>query len=143
MNSDNEAPILALKEAVRQRESDVEIVMEEAPVEDPRASGLAKNAVKNAQGQLRVISDALESRRGRRVDGEHQAVPWMVMHAAPMVNRGRKDDDGFSAHRRWRVAESGEGALCAPATSSGGASLTPDGKRERGQDFAWRVVSRY
>ncbi len=63
--SDNEPAILALKEAAR-RECDVEVVPEEVPVGDHQANGLAENTVKNAQGQLRVIKDALESRRGRR-----------------------------------------------------------------------------
>ncbi len=35
--------------------------MEEVPVGDHQADGLAENAVKNAQGQLRVIKDALET----------------------------------------------------------------------------------
>ena len=125
MKSDNEPAILALKEAVR-RESDVEIVMEEVPVADHQANGLVENAVKNVQGQFRVIKDALESRRGRRVDGEHPVIPWMVMHAASVVNRSRKDDEGFSAYRKWKgreftkpVAEFGECVLYAPAASAG------------------------
>ena len=103
MKSDNEPAILALKEAVR-RESDVEIAMEEVPVGDHQANGLAEiaeNAIKNVQGQFRVIKDALESRHGRRIDGEHPVVPWMVMHAASVVNRSRKDNEGFSAYRKW------------------------------------------
>ncbi len=58
------------------RENDVEIVMEEMPVGDHQAHGLEENAVKNIQGQFRVIKDALESRHGGRVDGEHPVVPW-------------------------------------------------------------------
>jgi hypothetical protein len=125
MKSDNEPAILALEEAVR-RESDVEIVMEEVPVADHQANGLVENAIKNVQGQFRVIKDALESRQGRRIDGEHPVVPWMVMHAASVVNRSRKDDEGFSAYRRWKgreftkpVAEFGECVLYAPAASAG------------------------
>ena len=45
--------------------------MEEVPVGDHQANGLAENAIKNVQGQFRVIKDALESRHGRRIDGEH------------------------------------------------------------------------
>ena len=59
MRSDNEPAISALKEAVR-RETDVEI---EVPVGDHQANGLFENAIKNAQGQFRMIQDALESRR--------------------------------------------------------------------------------
>ena len=52
-----------------------------------------------------MIKDALESRDARRVDSEHPVVPWMVIHAASVVNRSRKDDEGFSAYRRWRGRE--------------------------------------
>ncbi len=123
LKSDNEPAILALKEAVI-RETDVEIVTEEVPVADHPANGLVEYAIKNVQGQLRVIKDALESRQGRRIDGEHPVVPWMVMHATSVVNRSRKDNEGFSAYRRWKgreftkpVAEFGECVLYAPAAS--------------------------
>ena len=50
------------------------------PVRNPRSDsrGQAKNknkekenAVKNAQGQLRVLKDVLESRINKRVEGDH------------------------------------------------------------------------
>ena len=139
MKSDNEPAILALKEAVR-RETDVEIVTEEVPVADHQANGMVENAIKNVQGQYRVIKDALESRQGRRIAGEHPVVPWMVMPAASVVNRSRKDDEGFSAYRRWKgreftkpVAEFGECVLYAPATSAGKDKFDgADGRRECG-----------
>ncbi len=50
----------------------------------------------------------------------------MVTHAASVVNRSRKDDEGFSAYRRWKgrefakpAAEFGECVLYDPATSAG------------------------
>ena len=123
--SDNEPAILALKDAVR-KESDVEIILEEAPVGDHRANGLVENALKHVQGQFRVLKDALESRHGRRLEGGHQAVPWLVMHAASVISRGRKYEQGFSAYRRWKrrefnkpVAEFGECVLYAPVMSVG------------------------
>ncbi len=73
-----------------------------------------------------MIKDALESRCGRRVGGERQVAPQMVMHAASAVSRGRKVEEGLSAYRRWRgreftkpVAEFGECVLRAPAMSAG------------------------
>ena len=50
----------------------------------------------------------------------------MVMHAASVVNRSRKDEQGISAYRRWKgreftkpVAVFGECVLYAPAASAG------------------------
>ncbi len=68
--------------------------------ETPEANGVAENAVKNAQGQLRVLKHALESRSNKRAKGDHQVAPWMVTHAAAVINRGRRDDEGFTAYRR-------------------------------------------
>ncbi len=80
---------MAWKEAGwRERESDVEKALEEVLVGDHQAKGLAENAVNNAQGELRMIKDAVESSHGRRVDGELQVAPWMVTHAVSVVNRG-------------------------------------------------------
>ncbi len=63
--------------------------MEDAPVGDHQTNGMAESAVKSAQGQFRVVKNALESRINKRVEGYHQAVPWMVMHAATVINNGR------------------------------------------------------
>ena len=85
-----------------------------------------ENAAKNVQGQFRVLKDALESRVGRRIQGDHPAVPWLVMYAASVINRGRKDQEGFTPYRRWKgrefnkpVAEFGECVHYAPAFSAG------------------------
>ena len=59
--------MLALKEAVR-RETGVELIMEESPVGDHQANGLAENAVKNT----RANSDAeglIGDKAQREADG--------------------------------------------------------------------------
>jgi hypothetical protein len=73
MKSDSEPAILLLKDLVR-KETDVELVMEEAPVGDRAANGSVENGVKNIQGQFRVLKDALESRLGVRIQGDHVVV---------------------------------------------------------------------
>ncbi len=78
IKSDNEPAIFSLKDLAR-KETDVEVVMEEVPVGDRAANGVAEKAVKNAQGQFRVLKDALEARLGARIQGDHVAVPWLVI----------------------------------------------------------------
>ncbi len=85
-----------------------------------------ENAVKNVQGQFRVLKDALESRVGRRSNGEHPIVLWLVTHAASVINRERNDHEGFTQYRRWKgrefnkpVAEFGQCVHYAPAFSAG------------------------
>ncbi len=117
LKSDKEPAILALKEAVR-RETSVEIVTDDTWV--------AETAVKAVQGQFRVLKGALESGINRRVEGDHQAVPWMATHTATVIDKGRKDDEGFTAYGRWkgeRVHQAsgglGESVMYLPAASVG------------------------
>ena len=50
----------------------MELIKDEVPVGDHQANGLAENAVKSAQGQLRVMKDALETRLNRRIGEERR-----------------------------------------------------------------------
>ncbi len=56
------------------------------------------------------------------MDGDHPIVPWLVMYAASVINRGREDHEGFNPLRRWKgrefsrpVAELGECGHYSPA----------------------------
>ncbi len=120
----------------------MEIFLEQVPAGDHQAHWLVEYTIKTAQGPFRVIGDALESRHGRRVDDAHQVAPWMVTHAALVVNRDRKDEEGFSFHRRWKgrvftkpVAEFEKRGWHAPAMTAERTSSTSDGKKECGWEI--------
>ncbi len=81
---DSDPAMLALKEAVRGL-SDVEIVVEEAPVGDHQANGALGNAAKNAQGQFRVSKDALASKCD--VDWAATAVSTVLSNARGVDRR--------------------------------------------------------
>ena len=114
LKSDGEAAIKALKEAVR-NEVSAEVTPEESPVGDHAANGDVENAIRQVQGQIRTMKDALESRYGERLPRDSHVLPWLVMHAAATISRYRKDAHGITAYRRWKgkefkrdVAEFGE-----------------------------------
>jgi hypothetical protein len=86
-----EPTISALSQAVR-TDSDVDIILEELTRGDHQACGLVRNVVKNVQDQCRVPKDVPESRHDRGVEDESQAAP-LEMHAALVINRGRKDEE--------------------------------------------------
>ncbi len=72
------------------------------------------------------MKDTLESRTNKRTEGDYQVALRMVMHAATVVNKWRRDDEGLTAHRRWKVreftrsvAEFGECVMYLPAASVG------------------------
>ncbi len=65
------------------------------------------------------------SRHERRTQSARQAAQGMMTRAASVTSRGRTDAEGLSIRRRWAgreftkaVAEIGERALCAPASSA-------------------------
>ena len=112
--SDGEPAIKALKEAIK-NELAIEVIMEESPVGDHAANGDVESAVRQVQGQIRTMKDALESRCGQRLPRDSHALPWLVAHAAATIARFRKDAHGITAYRRWKgkefrrpVAEFGE-----------------------------------
>ncbi len=73
-----------------------------------------------------MFKNALKSRIDKRVEGDHQAAPWIVTHAATAINKGAKDDEGFTPYRRWKlkefirpVAEFGKCMMYLPVASAG------------------------
>ena len=75
-----------MKEAVK-NEVGIDIVMIESPVGDHQGNGVAEAAVKQVQGQVRTMKDALEARYQTRVTGDMCVVPGLVMHAAAVITR--------------------------------------------------------
>ena len=125
LKSDQEPSILALKNSIREGiRGDVR--MEESPVGEHQSNGMIENAVQRVQGQFRVIRDGLEARIGKRLDGNHKCIPWMVRHAAQVVNRYQMGSDGKTAYRRLKgrdfrrdVPELGQRILYLKAESVG------------------------
>ena len=52
------------------------------------------------QGQVRTLRDALESRYCERLTEESPIIPWMIMHAAGILNKFRVGVDGRTACQR-------------------------------------------
>ena len=101
LRSDQEPAIMALKESVK-RERDEDIVMEESPVGESASNGSIENAVRNVQGQVRSMRDALETRYQIKINGESTCVPWMVRRAANLISRYQVGKDGRAAYERWK-----------------------------------------
>ena len=117
LKSDGEPAIHALKEAVKAERAE-RIVLERSPVSESRSNGLAENTIQLIQGQIRAMKHALESRLQTKISESACILPWLVMHAAGILNRHRVGKDGFTAYRRLKgkefrrpAAEFGEAVL--------------------------------
>ena len=93
---------MGLKEAVKQ-EIGSEVVLEESPGYDSKANGEVERAVQMVQGQFRAMKDALETRSGVRVNGEHCCIPWLVAHASDTITRFHVYEDGKTGYNKLRT----------------------------------------
>ena len=123
--SDNEPSIVALKEAVKSERAE-RIVLEASPVYESKSNGVIERAVQQVQGQVRTVKDGLESRIGERLLVDSQLVPWIVLHAAHLINCYHVGPDGKTNFRRWKgkdfrnsVVEFGESVMYLKAGSKG------------------------
>ena len=123
--SDNEPAILALKQAVK-NESAVEIVMEESPVGESASNGEVENAIKQVEGQFRTVKSNVEEKYGEKLVSTHMSVPWMIRHAAELIDRFAVGQDGRTSYQRRKgkrfggqMMEFGEGVMYLTAKSAG------------------------
>ena len=86
--------------AVRRECSDIEMVLEETPVGEHQSNGRIEATIRQIQGVFRSIKDGLESKIGERIGGDHWIVPWIVRHAAAMMNRLKITSDGKTAFEK-------------------------------------------
>ncbi len=114
MRGDQEPGLVSLKNKVRVL-GQFEVIEEAAPTGDSQSQGDAENAVELVQAMARSLKLALEARIGAEIPEEHPIIPWVIRHAAQVINRHRIGEDGLTRHRRLKgknfdkeVAEIGE-----------------------------------
>ena len=69
---------------------------------DSRSNGFSERAIQAVQGQIRTLKSALESRLGKPVPQDHPALPWLVSHAASLLNRYQRDANGRTPYRKLK-----------------------------------------
>ena len=98
---------------------------------------MIERAVQAIEGQVRTLKLALESRIGVTISSDHDIVPWIVEHAAVIVNKGQVGADGKTAYERLKGKpahlcglEFGERILCK--------SNVPARERRNKMDADWK-----
>ena len=122
------------------REKHQDISFEHSPVAEHQSNGVAERAVKTVQGQVRTLKLALEARISEKVAETSDVVPWMIRHAAMLLNIGQRGDDGRTAWERVKgrrfnreVPEFGERVMYLKPDSLGKDKL--DSRWETGHFF--------
>ena len=78
-----------------------ETILETTPVGDSRANGRAERAVQTIEKQARILKLSTEDHLGR-FGVEHPSFPWLVMHAADVINKFREDAGGKTPYEKIR-----------------------------------------
>ena len=106
MKSDNEEAIKALvSDVVRVRAAGGpgRVNVETSKAYSSASNGMVERGIRSVQGMVRVLRSALEDRIGAKIDGEHGIWPWLVEHAAFLLNRGEVGHDGKTAYERCKA----------------------------------------
>ena len=115
IKSDQEPSILALIEAVKRekgeavevtgkemkkRKGELQIIAEESPVGEHQSNGEVENAIKSVQSQMRTMRLALQARYKSKIRTDHPIMPWLVHHAAILIDICRVGNDGRTPYER-------------------------------------------
>ena len=99
LKTDQENAIKDLKLAIK-RAWDGDLIIEHSPVADSQANGVAERAVQSAEGQIRVLKDALEHRLGHGIASRSAVLAWLIRHAGLLLSRYEVGVDGRTAVER-------------------------------------------
>ena len=94
------------------------IAVRQSPAYTSPAQGSVERFHRTLMGQIRALKLQLENNYGTHLTSKHPIMPWMVKHAAYLLNRYAVHADGnTSYYRRWNkehktpICESGETVL--------------------------------
>ena len=98
VRSDGEFAIRDLLDKLSSMRSS-ETILEHTPVGDSRANGRAERAVQSIEKQARVLKLGTEEQLGK-FGVQHKCFPWLIMHAADVINKFRVGPDGMTAYEK-------------------------------------------
>lgn len=102
MKSDQEPAILDLVREVARIRIPAKTVMDQSPVGSSASNGAIERGVQTAEGQIRVLKDALQARIREEIKSDHPVLAWLVEFAAVLVNRYEVGHDGKTPYERSR-----------------------------------------
>ena len=107
LKADNGHAILKLLKdslkTARVEVDELEQVMEEHAVKyDSKSNGDVENAVKQVTKQLGTLKLCLGKRIGKKIPTSHPVLPWLVEHAAWLLNTRVVGPDGLTAYHRTK-----------------------------------------
>ena len=102
LRSDQEPAITDVLNRVAKLRGTSRTHLEQSPVGDSRANGVAERAIQTIEKLLRVHMLALADRLGGTVPVQHPLVEWLIEHVAGLYNRVAVGTDGRTAVQRLK-----------------------------------------
>ena len=99
VKTDNEAALLALREATMAQMHEGAIPVQPVPGES-ESTGVTESGVRLFKGLLRVHFAALEGKAGVTVPSGHPVTAWLVEHVADVLTKHLVGSDGHTAYER-------------------------------------------
>ena len=100
IKADQEVAITDVQRAVAEARSKSGTAIEQARVGDSNSNGRVERAIEDFKGLTRTMRSALEARTDTKIRLEDPIVPWMVRHAAQIINVCRVREDGQTSWQK-------------------------------------------
>ena len=104
--SDGEPAIVAVKTKAAAA-ANIDAIPQESPPEDHQANGEIEAMCREIKKGIRCLKIDLERKLGKHLEESDPVLAWMPRHAADLINRYRRGDDGKTPEERrlgkaWR-----------------------------------------
>ena len=102
LKSDQESAIKAVINKIILARSGQITMPEHSPVRSSGSNGVIERAIKEVEGQIRVMKSATDARVETDITGTSNTLPWMIEFASVLINRYLVGTDGKTAYERSR-----------------------------------------
>ena len=97
VKSDQEASMTDMQKAIATARGKLGTALENSKVGESDSNGKVERAIQDLKGLIRTIKSATEEKTGAPIHVNDPVVPWLVRHAAHLINTCRVREDGKTA----------------------------------------------
>ena len=102
LKSDQEVAIVDVLKEIAALRGSRRTLLEHSPVAESQANGLIERGIRSLEEMTRVLLLDLSERVGQRVSVQSRCFPWLVEHAADLLNKCHVASDGRTAFERLK-----------------------------------------
>ena len=112
LKADQEPSITELQRNVAKVRAGHGTAIEQSRVGDSNSNGRVERAIQDFKGLTRTMRSALEDKIKSKISLNDPIVPWMVRHAASVINSTRVRENGRTAYQQMKGRRSNSKMVC-------------------------------